>query len=379
MALTVFMVALGLILYSYFGYPVLLWILTVGKRKARTRLPSELPTVSVIITAHDEQEVIEEKIQNSLNLNYPKDKLEIIVASDGSTDGTNAIVRRYQDKGVILLALSERVGKTVAQNEAVKVARGDLLVFSDANGIYDQNAVLELIRPFSDPAVGCVSGELQYSNPEGTGAGRGESLYWRYEQFLKRKESLLGSLLGANGSIYAVRRRLFAPLDPDIISDFILPLQVYKMGYQVKYEPRAMSMEQSCVQFSDEFKRRKRIVARSLRGLASERDLLNPFKYGIFAFQMTSHKLLRWGVPLLLAAMFISNGFLLGEGPYALFFGLQLAFYGLGIVGSLFASRLNVAGVFYIPAYFCLMNLGVLAGIASYLKGGAPVTWESVR
>ncbi len=372
----VFCLAVLIVIYTYFLYPVLLLLLTAGKREVEYASFAEWPAISLIIAAHNEQKVLEEKLENSLALDYPQEQLEIIVASDGSTDATEDIASSFAERGVRLHRVRERGGKTQAQNEAVRLANGQFLVFSDANSIYEKQALKNLLLPFADECVGCVCGELRYANPEGDAAGKGEGVYWRYEQFLKRRESLLSSTLGANGSIYALRRELFEELSADIISDFIMPVRVWRRGFRVVYAPSAIAEEQSGGTFLDEFRRRTRIIARSLHGLWTERGVLNPFAHGFFAFQMASHKLLRWLVPLALVAALLSNALLLEHDLFRVFFVLQLGIYALAILGNIFASSLGRVALFYVPAHFCAINAGALLGFLSFLSGRRYRVWK---
>jgi cellulose synthase/poly-beta-1,6-N-acetylglucosamine synthase-like glycosyltransferase len=378
-AVEVFWVAAGLILYSYLGYPLLLWLFTAGRRKATYPPMTELPTVTLLVTAFNEETVLRDKLENSFALDYPQDRLQIIVVSDGSTDGTDAVARAFEGRpGYLFLQQAENAGKTMAQNAGVRAATGEILVFSDANSMYARDAVQHLVRPFADKGIGCVCGELHYTNPQRAAAGKGEGSYWRYEQFLKRRESLLGSLVGANGSIYALRRSLFEELGSAIISDFIMPIRVRLRGHQVVYEPAAVAEEEVAVGFSDEFRRRRRIVARSIYGVWTELGALNPLRNFLFAFQLLSHKIIRWLVPVLMLIMLATSG---GLGlarisPYDWAFGGQVLFYLLAMLGGAFSGSLGRLSLFYVPAYFCAINLGALFGILAALRGQRHTVWK---
>ena len=376
MLVTVFWGAVLWVLYAYLLYPLILSLMSASKRAVRHVAPETWPHVSLVIAAHNEEAVLGEKLENSLALDYPPDRIQIIVASDGSTDATEVIAASYADRGVVLHQVEQRGGKTQAQNEAVRLAQGEFIVFSDANSMYDVQALKRIIEPFADPAVGCVCGELRYANPDGDAAGKGEGLYWRYEQFLKRRESVLSSTLGANGAIYALRRDMFEELDADIISDFIMPVRVWRRGFRIVYEPDAIAEERSGGTFADEFHRRTRIIARSLRGLWSERGVLNPLAHGWFAVQMISHKLMRWMVPLAMIAAFASNALLRGIAPYGLFFDVQLVLYGLAILGNLLPAQLGRLALFYIPAHFVAINAGALLGLLRFLSGRSYRIWQ---
>lgn len=374
----IFWAAALLIAYTYLLYPALLWLLTLGKRTLECADPDEWPSISLVLVAYNEIAVIRAKLENMLKLDYPRDRLELIVVSDCSDDGTDEVVAAYADRGIRLHRVVQRGGKTLGQNAGVRLATGDILVFTDANSMYAADALRALVRPLADPRVGCVCGELRYVNPEELAAGKGEGFYWRYEQFLKRRESLLRSALGANGSIYALRRELFEELGAEVISDFIMPVRVWRRGFRVRYEPQAVAMEQSAVSFHGEFRRRTRIISRSMNGLWQERGVLNPFGHGLFAFQMFSHKVLRWLVPLFLIAALISAVPLAGQSLYRALLLAQLAFYLLAALGNLFQRRLGGAGLFYIPAYFCATNLGALLGLWNFLTGRRYQVWQPV-
>jgi len=375
-----FLFLLIIILYIYFGYPAILILFGFLRTSKPLNRGNSAPRVTLIITAHNEGKIIRQKIENSLSLDYPKDKLEIIVASDGSTDDTDEVVAEYENRGVILDQLATRRGKTAAQNGAVAKSSGEVIVFSDANAMYARDAVKKLVRNFDDKTVGCVCGELKYTNSWESMAGKGENLYWKYEKFLKRKESQISSLLGVTGSIYAVRRSLYVPLEDHSISDFVEPLEIVRNGYRVIYEPEAISFEKASVDMKTEFKRKIRIVARSIRGLFGEKELLNIFKYGIFSIQLISHKLLRWTMPLLLICLFGTNLLLWNSGDmFKILLIFQALLYSSALVGWVFELVGSKIKLFYIPYYFSMVNLAALIGWFKYLTGKKEVVWETTR
>lgn len=379
MLIAVFWAALFLVVYTYLIYPVLLWLLAAGRKMPEYAPLSEWPTASLIIAAHNEEAVLRAKLENALAMEYPAERLDIIVVSDASTDGTDRIAAEFAERGVRLHRQEVRGGKTEAQNAGVRLARGQFLAFSDANSMYAPNALKRLLAPFADERVGCVCGELQYTNPDDQGAGKGEGLYWRYEQFLKRRESLLSSTLGANGAIYALRRELFVELGGDIISDFVAPLGAWRRGFRIAYEPKAVATEYSSGCFGDEFYRRRRIVSRSLYGLWTEAGVLNPGAHFFFAFQMFSHKLLRWLVPVWLLVVLAVNIPLATSALYGLLLALQVAFYGLAALGLLLPKRLGRYWLFYVPAYFAATNWGTLLGVLNFLTGRRDRVWQPAR
>ena len=379
MLIAVFWAALLLVVYTYLIYPVLLWLLAAGRKMPEYAPLSEWPAASLIIAAHNEEATLRAKLENALAMDYPAEQLDIIVVSDASTDGTDHIAAEFAERGVRLHRQEARGGKTEAQNAGVRLARGQFLAFSDANSMYAPSALKRLLAPFADERIGCVCGELQYANPDEQGAGKGEGLYWRYEQFLKRRESLLSSTLGANGAIYALRRELFVELRGDIISDFVAPLHAWQRGFRIAYEPTAVATEYSSVRFGDEFHRRRRIVSRSLYGLWTEVAVLNPFAHFFFAFQMFSHKLLRWLVPVWLLVVLAVNIPLAASQYYGLLLALQVAFYGLAALGLLLPEWLGRYWLFYVPAYFTATNLGTLLGLLSFLTGRRHRVWQPAR
>ena len=379
MLVAIFWAALFLIVYTYLIYPVLLWLLAAGRKMPEYAPLSEWPETSLIIAAHNEEDVLHAKLENALAMDYPAERLDIIVVSDASTDGTDCIAAEFAARGVRLHQQEVRGGKTEAQNAGVRLARGQFVAFSDANSMYASNALKRLLAPFADERIGCVCGELQYANPDEQGAGKGEGLYWRYEQFLKRRESLLSSALGANGAIYALRRELFVELRGDIISDFVAPLHAWRRGFRIAYEPTAVATEYSSGRFGDEFRRRRRIVSRSLYGLWTEAGVLNPFAHFFFAFQMFSHKLLRWLVPVWLLVVLAVNIPLAASEYYGVLLALQVAFYGLAALGLLLPEWLGRYWLFYVPAYFTATNWGTLLGLLSFLMGRRHRVWQPAR
>ncbi|MEE2871299.1 MAG: glycosyltransferase family 2 protein [Candidatus Latescibacterota bacterium] len=374
----VFWAALLIVVYTYLLYPVLIWFLTVA-RKAPDYAPlAEWPDLSLIIAAYNEEAVLRTKLENALALDYPDEKLDIIVVSDESSDDTDSIAAEFAERGVRLFRVGKRGGKTQAQNAGVELASGRFLVFSDANSMYAPDALKRLMAPFADERIGCVCGELQYANPDDGGVGKGEGAYWRYEQFLKQRESLLSSTLGANGAIYALRRELFEELGSEIISDFVMPIRVWRQGYRVLYEPKAIAVEHSGGSFGDEYGRRRRIITRSLHGLWTQRGVLNPFAHFFFALQMFSHKVLRWLVPVLLLVALLVNIPLAADSLYRLLLVLQIIFYGLAVLGNILPERLSRLFPFYVPAYFCAINFGALLGLVHFLTGRRDRIWQPV-
>lgn len=370
-----------LIAYVYVGYPALLLLLSRWRKvQSPLRRDDIKPTVSLIIAAHNEEQVIAQKLENSLVLDYPRDKLEIIVVSDGSTDLTPKIVRDYRDQNVLLVDLPQNVGKASAQNEAVKEASGDILLFTDANVSLQQDAIRRLVKHFRDDTVGCVVGRVTYFNEDETGVSQAEGLYWRYELWLRKKESELGNLVAGSGPIIAMRRSLFEPLDPGISEDFFLPMKGAIKGYQTVYEPEAISSERLFqVTPRDMMKTRIRTITLDTRSIFLCRTLLNPFRYPLYAWGLISHKLLRWLVPYFLIILFGANVLLLGGFFYRLTLSLQIAFYIMALVGYLWQKKGKPPRILGLPFSFCLVNLAALVGVAWFVMGKKAGRWVPVR
>jgi cellulose synthase/poly-beta-1,6-N-acetylglucosamine synthase-like glycosyltransferase len=368
----------ALVVYVYVGYPLLLVL--VGRVRSRPRVRREIePGVTLLISAFNEDEVIAEKLRNSLSLDYPRERLHIVVISDASDDGTDAIVRSFASEGVELLRMEDRGGKTAGLNAAVPRAHGDIIVFSDANAMYARDVLRQLTANFADPTVGAVVGESTYTTPEAE-SERTEGLYWRYETAIKRLESRIGSVVGGDGAIYAIRRYLYVPMRADALSDFVNPLQIVRAGHRCVYDPLARSYERAAQDFHREFRRKVRIVNRAWRALMSMPSLLNPFRHGFFSFELLSHKLLRWLMPLLLAGVLIANLFLLGKGPvYVLALGAQLALYSLALVGHAMRRRAQMPSIVSVPYYFCLVNIASALGILDAYRGKTYATWSTAR
>ncbi len=368
-------------LYIYLGYPILLGVLQFFRRNRWQVDATFQPTVTFIISAYNEEAVIEKKLENTLSLDYPREKMEILVVSDASEDRTDEIVRGYSSQGIRLLRMPERRGKTFGLNHALKEARGEIVIFSDANAMYHPRAVKELVKYFSDPRVGYVVGKAEYYENLDKLAGKQENLYWRYELKLKEMESRIHSVVGGDGAIYAIRKELYEPLSADDINDFVNPLQIVYKGYRGVFAPEAVCYEDAAGDFTKEFYRKKRIVNRSWRGFWKMRGVLNPWRTGIFAWEIFSHKVLRWYWWVFAILLFFSNLFLLGEGSfYRIFFALQLLFYGLVLLGW-WSIRQNkeLPSILMIPFYFIEVHYASLVGIIESFLGKRYQTWSTAR
>ena len=375
-ATAAFWASLAGIAYVYAGYPLLLLLVGSLARRGPRSDEHYAPGITLVISAYNEEGVIREKIENSLALDYPRERLEILVASDGSTDQTTAIAGEYATRGVRLLHYAANRGKNATLNDVIPEARGDLVVFTDANGKFQRDALRKLARHFADAGVGCVCGELHYLSNDDNLVARGYNVYWRYDQRLKRLESRLGCLLGANGSIFAIRKELYQPLPGSIPNDMVVPIQIAARGYAVVYDPEAVSREAGSQDAPEELARRSRIIGRGILGvravlpdvLASGRPLL--------LWELVSRKLLRYCTPFFFAGLLVSNLFL-WSGLYAVTLAGQAAFYGAALLGGL----LGRAGVslrpLSFPLYFVLGNVATAMGWWKVLTGRQLTRWET--
>lgn len=377
MRLFLFWSSVGLLLYTYFLFPLLVAVRAVLRPRPH-RESDATPPVSVLIAAHNEAAVIGQKLDNLLSLDYPQDCLEVIVASDGSDDGTEDEVRAYADRGVRLLALP-RQGKAAALNAAVARATGEILVFSDANSIYAPGALRALVRPFADPAVGGVAGNQVYRPaPDASLAGQGEKQYWGLDRRLKRYESAAGNVISATGAIYAVRRELFTPVAEGVTDDFYTSTGVIAQGRRLVFAPEAIAYEAVAGRSGDEFGRKVRVITRGLRGVWLRRELLDPRRQGFYALQLFSHKVLRRlvAVPLLWLAL-ISPLLWTRSWLYRLATLGQGLFYGLAAAGAgLERSGRRLPKLLALPTYFSLVNVAALQATLNVLRGRSIIIWE---
>ena len=379
----IFWISLGLIGYAYAGYFLLIIIISFFVNTKVSKAEIE-PFVSVLITAYNEEKTIEAKLENSLRLDYPKNKFEIIVASDGSTDGTDEIVRRYEKNEtgikVLLHRVEGRMGKTAAQNSAVNICDGEIIVFSDAASMYDRNAIRALARNYADPTVGAVSGRYEYINKKGTSVGAATILFWNFENFIKSRQTKIKTITGCCGCIYSVRKALYTPLPPSIISDLVEPLMILQKGYRITFEPQALAFEETTEKVYEEFKMRIRVIVRGMRGIIFARDILNPFEYPFESLQLLSHKILRWLVPIFCITLFISNIFLSAKYLiYAILLIAQLIFYTAAGIGYFLEKKGIRSKIFYLPLYFCIVNTASLISLFKVFKKENIVTWEPTR
>jgi len=370
-----------LLFYIYLGYPLLLFILQYIIPKKRPHKKKIQPKVSLLISCYNEEDVIREKLENSLALDYPKDKLEIIVISDSSTDSTDKIVKQFENQGIILIRQKERSGKTLGLNLAVPQAKGEIIVFSDANAIYKLDSIQKLVRNFFDDKIGYVVGESRYKDINQASASKTENTYWQYEILLKKMESRLNYIVGGDGAIYAIRRELYEKLLYTDINDFVNPLQIVLKGYHSVYEPEAISWEKAAGSFKKEFHRKVRIVNRSFSGLLRLKTVLNPFKTGIFCLEIVSHKLLRW-FSFLFLIILLGSCIVLSMYDIVLFQWSTLfliLFLLCAYFGYLFNEYPKIWPLFYFPYYFISTNIASFIGVHRSLKGDVQATWEPSR
>ena len=340
-------------LYSYFVYPLLLLI--VPRRRARTVAGRTLPTVSVIVAARNEASRIVAKLENTLACDYPKERLEILVASDASEDRTDALVRAYEAQGVQLVRVEPRLGKEHAQRVAIERASGDILVFTDAATRLDPQGLRNIVQPFSDSMVGAVSSEDRFLSPDGTPAGEGA--YVRYEMALRRLESRAGGLVGLSGCFFAARREVCRDWDTATPSDFNTAINCARDGYVAVVAPNAIAYYRDIVGDSREYRRKYRTVLRGMASLWRHRGALNPLHYGLFAWQLWSHKVLRWAVPWFLLLLLIAS-LPLSSPPYQAALVLQLSFYALVFLGMV-SARLRRFGPVRIAYFFMEVNAAI--------------------
>lgn len=367
-----------LLAYVYAGYPILA-IAIARIRPRESRKQAITPSVTVIITAYNEEKDIAHKVRNVLTLDYPQQQIDVIVASDASSDETDRIVRDLKARNVRLLRIEGRQGKTACQNAAAAAASGDILLFTDATTRIETHALRAMTRNFHDPSVGCVAGRLSYVAQQDDATGRGGTSYWNYEIMLRMAESELGSLIGVSGCLYAVRRSAYREIAPELISDFVVAMVVREQGLRTVLEPDAMCYEQTLDHPERELAMRVRVGMRSLSALASQKRFLNPLRFGAFAWQLWSHKLLRYLSPVFWMLALLANLALALQGRYLWLLALQLMLLFSGLLGF---TSLRLAGKSRLlakPYYFLLTNLASALSLFRFLRGERIVTWTPQR
>ena len=372
-----FWLCLAAVAYAYIGYPLVIWAASrlLGRRPEPPVVDeAELPTATLLIAAHNEADVIAARLENALALDYPPDRLQIVVASDGSRDATAAIVGSFADRGVRLLDYQPNRGKAATLNAAWREVRGEIVLLSDANTFIDAEAARKLARWFRDPTIGAVCGRLVLVDPV---SGKNvDGMYWRYETFLKLCEARLGALLGANGAIYAIRRDAYVPIPPETaIDDFVIPLLAkLERGIRLHYDADAVAREDTPPQIRDEFKRRARIGAGGFQSLRTLWPLLSP-RHGWLAFSFLSHKVLRWGCPFFLVGAAATNVALVAQPVYRATLVAQAAFYAVAWLGARSSGHGPLARVVRLTTLFSSMNAALLVGFYRWLTGRQRGAW----
>lgn len=369
-ASVVFWSSIALVAYAYVGYPALLAVLARIRTRPVRAADSE-PTLTVVVPVYNQADAILRKIENLLDLDYPRDKVEILVASDGSTDRTDEVVTGFAPRGVRLVRGPERRGKEAAQNLAVAEAKGAILVFTDATILLERDALRAVVRPFADPEVGCVSSEDDVP-------GGGEGLYVRYEMLLRRLESAFRTMVGVSGSFYAVRAGLLAPTEPRYTRDFLVPLDVIESGRRVVAEPRARGHYLPADSSSAEFRRKVRTALRGMDVLFLRRRLLNPARGPFVAWALLSHKGARWAMPWALLAAFGSNAALAGRAPYGWLLAAQVLFYLAG-AAALFSRRVAASLPGKASAFFLVTNAALFVASIRFARGERAAVWEPTK
>jgi biofilm PGA synthesis N-glycosyltransferase PgaC len=373
-----FWISLLLLAYVYVGYPAVVWLRAAIAAKPH-RAGTLEPAVTLIVVAHNEEQRIVARLDNILALDYPRDRLEVIVASDGSTDATVALARRYAARGVVVRAFRVRRGKAAVLNDVVPAASGDIIVMADARQRFDRGAVHALVGDFADPSVGAVSGELMITpKTVGDGVGKGVGFYWRYEKFIRRQESLAGSTVGVTGAIYAIRRHLFEPIaDDTILDDVVIPLHIVKRGYRVLFESSAKAFDEASAQARHEFIRKVRTIAGTFQLFARETWLFDPWRDPVW-LEAISHKGLRLATPLLQVTALAANIAIAGDWPYGWLLAAQALFY-LAAIGGIVQRRAERAVFFLtLPYTICLLSCATVVGFVQFVTGRQKATWERV-
>lgn len=376
MTILLFVLFAALIVYVYVGYPLLVLLLASVRRCPLRKEPFE-PTVTIIIPAYNEERHVGKTVANKLALDYPAEKLDIVVVSDGSTDRTDSIVKAYEGRGVTLLRQEPRAGKTSGLNAALKQAKGDIIFFSDANSLHHPQALKMVVANFADPGVGYVTGKMLYANPDGSVIGDGCSAYMKYENMLRLWETRIGSVVGVDGGVDAVRRELYVPMHADQLPDFVLPLAVIDQGYRVVYEPEAFLYEDALNDVADEYRMRVRVSLRALWALWDMRHLFLPGKNLVYSWQLWSHKILRYLCFAFLFGAFLSNAALVARGPlFVVTFIVQCVFYCCALASPVLEQRGKGNRLCYWAYYFCIINIAAGHAFLNFLQRKKMVVWN---
>ena len=368
---------LVLLAYVYAGYPLVAALRARLFARPRLRATVVEPFVSIVVIAHNEADQIPGRLDNLLALDYPVDRFEVVVASDGSTDATVDLARRYEGAGVTVRAFAERRGKSAVINTVVPGFRGDIVLFADARQRFDRGALRTLVENFADPTVGAVSGELMLMSPAGAAvAAEGAAFYWRYEKFIRSAEGRVDSTVGATGAIYAIRRELFGTIPDDtILDDVLIPLRIVRKGFRVLFEPGARAYDCASATAAQEFARKARTVAGTFQVFARERWLFNPLENRLW-FQTMSHKALRLALPGLHALLLVATVALASRRPYQWALAAQLLFYAAALIGHTRGQTRRRSFIVSVPSAICLLSWATVVGFVRFVTNRQPVTWE---
>ena len=387
----VFWIFLFILVYTYFGYPFILFLITGVKKFFRTDKNDVVaeyePEVCLFVTAYNEKDFIRGKVENSFQLDYPKEKVQYIWVTDGSDDGTPDLLQKYEHLEVFHEAA--RKGKMHAMNRGIQFVKAPVIIFSDTNTFLNKKAIREIVACFSDPRVGCVAGEKRIvEHKADSAAAAGEGFYWKFESWVKKMDAELNSAVGAVGELFAIRRDLFEEVEPDtILDDFIISLRIAQRGYKIAYTPNAYAEETASLNVKEELKRKVRIAAGGMQALFRLRTLLNPFRYGVLTWQYFSHKVLRWTLaPVSLFLLVLVNGIIVWENGfldpmdfYATFLGLQFLFYLFAAMGWYLENRRLRLKILFVPFYFVSIHYAAIRGIFRYFRGKQPASWEKSK
>jgi cellulose synthase/poly-beta-1,6-N-acetylglucosamine synthase-like glycosyltransferase len=376
-ALFLFLGSIAIIVYTYIVFPLLLIVRGLIKPMSH-KTDTIVPSVSLIIAAYNESESVEAKIKNIKALDYPLDKFEVIIGSDGSDDGTNELIRKYKDKTIQLFELP-RQGKADTLNSIVKQATGDILVFSDANSLYAPDAIQKLVQHFADEQIGGVAGNQRYITTKDTQDNIGETSYWSFDRQLKIWESVGGSVISATGAIYAIRRELFQSVPLGVTDDFVTSVRVIAQGYRLVYEPNAVAYENVAKDQKREFRRKVRVMTRGFNAVLFMAELLNPLKYGFYALQLFTHKVLRRLLYIPMILIFLSNIFLLSAGwIYVLTFVSQLAIYTIALLGAwMIRYGIPLPKIVSLITFACMVYLAAIFASWNVLRGNRITLWST--
>ena len=388
----IYWILIFIVFYSYLGYGILLFLLVRIKRlfikKPQYIDEKYEPEVTLFVAAYNEKDYVGDKVNNSLNLDYPSEKVRQVWITDGSNDGTPNILKKYTSKGVEVYHEDARGGKIGAMNRGMQFVKTPIVIFSDGNTMLGRESIRRIVNLFKNPKVGCVSGEKRIASKDADTAVGSEGIYWKYESKLKKWDAELYSVVGAAGELFAIRTELFQKVEKDtLLDDFIISLRIAMDGYTIQYDPEAYAIENSSADVKEELKRKIRIAAGGIQSIVRLAPLLNIFKYGMLSFQYISHRVLRWTLaPLALPIIFILNfilannyGLITYENVYVIIFYLQILFYILALCGWYLENKKIRLKALFIPYYFFIMNYAMYLGFGRYIKGKQTVNWERAK